>query len=198
MMSEFWNQRYTLKEFVYGTEPNRFFEAQIAKIEPGTILFPAEGEGRNAVFAARLGWNVFAFDSSSEAKKKADLLAEAHSVKIKYSVNDIEKAEYQTGFFDCVVLIFAHFHPFERSYFHNKLLSYLKPGGTIILEGFSKKQMQFNSGGPRNTEMLFSKEEIKNDFKSLQKIELEETITDLNEGRFHQGPASVIRMIGLK
>jgi SAM-dependent methyltransferase len=197
-MNEFWNERYATQEYVYGTKPNSFFKAQVEQTVPGKILFPAEGEGRNAVYAARKGWNVFAFDSSSEAKKKADLLAEAHSVKIKYSVHDIETAEYQTGFFDCIVLIFAHFHPFERSYFHNKLLSYLKPGGTIILEGFSKKQMQFNSGGPRNPEMLFSKEEIKNDLKSLQKIELQETITDLNEGRFHQGPASVIRMIGFK
>jgi hypothetical protein len=101
-------------------------------------------------------------------------------------------------FFDCIVLIFAHFHPFERNVFHNKLLSYLKPGGTILLEGFSKKQLQFNSGGPRNFEMLFSAEEIKNDFIRLSKLELDETEIILDEGRFHQGTASVIRMIGEK
>ncbi|WP_372947922.1 class I SAM-dependent methyltransferase [Mariniphaga sp.] len=197
-MSEFWNERYTLKEYVYGTKPNVFFKTQIANLSPGKILFPAEGEGRNAVYAARLGWDVYAFDSSIEARKKAYLLAKDHAVGIKYELNDIETAEYPSDFFDCIVLIFAHFHPFERNYFHNRLLSFLKPGGTIILEGFSKKQLQFSSGGPRTVEMLFSEEEIQNDFKLLSKLELEEAEIILDEGKFHQGSASVIRMVGEK
>jgi 2-polyprenyl-3-methyl-5-hydroxy-6-metoxy-1,4-benzoquinol methylase len=89
-MSEFWNERYALKEYVYGTEPNVFFKTQITKLSPGKILFPAEGEGRNAVHAARLGWDVYAFDSSNEAKKKSELLAKKQSVKINYRVNDLE------------------------------------------------------------------------------------------------------------
>lgn len=197
-MSEFWNERYTLKEYVYGTKPNVYFETQIAKLSPGKILFPAEGEGRNAVYAARLGWDVYAFDSSIEARKKAYLLAKDHAVGIKYELNDIETAEYPSDFFDCIVLIFAHFHPFERNYFHSRLLSFLKPGGNIILEGFSKKQLQFNSGGPRTVEMLFSEEEIQNDFKLLSKLELVEAEIILDEGKFHQGSASVIRMVGEK
>jgi SAM-dependent methyltransferase len=123
-MSEFWNKRYALKEYVYGTEPNLFFKNQFIKLSPGKILFPAEGEGRNAVYAAKLGWDVYAFDSSTEAKKKAEWLAEENSVEIKYHVNDMETADYPLDFFDCIILIFAHFHPFERNYFHNKLLSF--------------------------------------------------------------------------
>jgi 2-polyprenyl-3-methyl-5-hydroxy-6-metoxy-1,4-benzoquinol methylase len=197
-MSEFWNERYALKEYIYGTEPNIFFKNQITKLSPGKILFPAEGEGRNAVYAAKLGYDVYAFDSSKEAKKKAEWLAKKHTVKINYQINDIESADYHSDFFDCIVLIFAHFHPLERNYFHNKLLSFLKPGGTILLEGFSKKQLQFNSGGPRNIEMLFSAKEIQHDFQHLSKLELEEKKIFLDEGSFHQGPASVIRMIGEK
>lgn len=197
-MSEFWNNRYAIKEFVYGTAPNLFFKSQIDTLLPGNILFPAEGEGRNAVYAAKLGWKVFAFDSSSEAKKKAETLAMENSVTLHYEVNDLESAEYPTDFFDCIVLVFAHFHPFERKLFHQKLLSFLKPGGVVILEGFSKKQMQFSSGGPRNFEMLFSENEIESDFNSLTTIKIEETEVILNEGRFHQGPASVIRMVGTK
>lgn len=197
-MSEFWNERYEVKEFAYGTEPNLFFKAQIDKRSPGKILFPAEGEGRNAVYAAKLGWNTYAFDSSSEAKNKAEKLAKKHGMKIQYQVNDIKTIEYPMNFFDAIVLIFAHFHPFERNYFHNRLLSFLKPGGAVILEGFSKKQIQFSSGGPRNLEMLFSEEEIISDFKSLSPIKVEETEVTLNEGRFHQGRAAVVRMVGTK
>lgn len=197
-MSEFWNERYAVKEFVYGTAPNLFFKSQIDTRSPGNILFPAEGEGRNAVYAAKRGWNVCAFDSSSEAKNKAKHLAKVQGVKINYQLSDMKTVEYPVNFFDCIVLIFAHFHPFERNYFHQKLLSFLKPGGTVILEGFSKKQMLFSSGGPRNFEMLFSENEIESDFKSLTTIKIEETEVILNEGRFHQGPASVIRMVGTK
>jgi SAM-dependent methyltransferase len=197
-MSQFWNERYALQEYVYGTKPNVFFKNSISSLSPGKILFAAEGEGRNAVYAARLGWDVYAFDSSLEAKKKAEGLAQKNSVEVKYQLNDMETVNYPLDFFDCIVLIFAHFHPFERNYFHSKLLSFLKPGGTIILEGFSKKQMQFNSGGPRNIEMLFSEEEIQYDFKQLSKMALEETEKVLDEGRFHQGSASVIRMVGTK
>lgn len=197
-MTEFWNERYAAQEYVYGTKPNSYFKKQIEQLVPGKILFPAEGEGRNAVYAAKLGWDVYAFDSSNEAKKKAEMLAQSQNVKIEYLINDIDAATFPPDFFDCIVLIFAHFHPFERAGFHNKLLSFLKPGGTIILEGFSKKQMQYNSGGPRNLEMLFSTEEIRTDFSSLKETELSETETWLDEGRFHQGTASVIRMVGRK
>lgn len=197
-MSEFWNERYAIKEFVYGTTPNLFFKSQIDKLSPANILFPAEGEGRNAVYAAKRGWNVSAFDSSSEAKNKAEKLAKENGVKINYQLSDMKTIEYPVNFFDCIVLIFAHFHPFERIFFHNRLLSFLKPGGAVILEGFSKKQMQFSSGGPRNFEMLFSKEEIESDFTTLTTIKIEESEVILNEGRFHQGPASVIRMVGMK
>ncbi|HDR50454.1 MAG TPA: class I SAM-dependent methyltransferase [Mariniphaga anaerophila] len=197
-MSEFWNERYALKEYAYGTEPNRFFEAQIKRLSPGKVLFPAEGEGRNAVHAAKNGWEVYAFDSSKEACKKAENLAAVSGVSIQYKVTDFDKINFPAEFFDSIVLIFAHFHPLKRKEYHQKLISFLKPGGTFIIEGFSKKQMQFNSGGPRNIEMLFSKQEIEEDFSSLSELNLEEQLIELDEGPFHQGIASFVRMIGTK
>src|SRR5690606_40603655 len=113
-MTEFWNKRYAAQEYVYGTKPNSYFKKQIEQLVPGKILFPAEGEGRNAVYAAKLGWDVYAFDSSNEAKKKAEMLAQSQNVKIEYQINDIDAATFPPDFFDCIVLIFAHFHPFER------------------------------------------------------------------------------------
>ena len=75
-MKNFWDERYKAKAYVYGKEPNQYFAEKLRELEPGKILLPAEGEGRNAVFAARQGWEVSAFDSSSEGRKKAFLLAE--------------------------------------------------------------------------------------------------------------------------
>ena len=77
-----WNERYKKEEFAYGQQPNNYLKEQLGKLSAGTILFPAEGEGRNAVFAAKLGWTVSAFDISVEGKKKASRLAEANNVTI--------------------------------------------------------------------------------------------------------------------
>jgi len=85
-MKEMWNQRYAAKDFSYGTEPNRFFKDWIDKYPAGEILFPAEGEGRNAIYAAKKGWEVTAFDFSGEGKRKAVQLAEIEKVKIDYKV----------------------------------------------------------------------------------------------------------------
>jgi len=197
-MNNFWNERYSSEEYAYGESPNEFVKEEIAKLSPGKALFPAEGEGRNAVFAASLGWEVTAFDASSEGKRKAELLAAKHKVEIKYDITDYQNASYPENYFDVLVLTYAHMPVELRESVHRKLSSFLKSGGTLILEGFTKKQINNNTGGPRNIDFLFSEEELKNDFSTLSQLHIYETETTLNEGQFHQGTASVIRIIGKK
>jgi len=107
-MTEIWNQRYAQKEYVYGIKPNEFYKEQLLKLQPGKILFPAEGEGRNAVFAALNGWDVVAFDSSMEAKKKAEKLADENKVELKYLISSIEEFEFEENSFDTIVLVYVH------------------------------------------------------------------------------------------
>jgi SAM-dependent methyltransferase len=197
-MNDFWNERYSTDEYAYGTQPNQFFKEHLEQLVPGTILFPAEGEGRNAVYAAKMGWQVTAFDTSTEGKRKADKLASENEVTIDYQIAGYENIHYQLNSFDCIVLIFAHVHPVKRKEYHQKLMSFLKPGGVLILEGFSKKQINNKSGGPRDVELLFSKEEMKSDFASFSELSITETSYILDEGPFHQGIASVIRVFGIK
>jgi 2-polyprenyl-3-methyl-5-hydroxy-6-metoxy-1,4-benzoquinol methylase len=197
--TNFWNDRYSSDEYVYGTEPNQFFKEQIRKINPsGRLLLPGEGEGRNAVFAAKLGWNVDAFDQSSVAKMKAETLAKLNNVKINYSNVDLGKFVPQKKFYDCAAIIFVHLPPEMRSGFHSKIIESLRPNGKIILELFSKNQFGKNSGGPQNLDMLSTIEEIKNDFKGLKTIVLSEDNINLDEGAKHCGEASVIRYVGQK
>ncbi|MFA5047023.1 MAG: class I SAM-dependent methyltransferase [Paludibacter sp.] len=195
-MENIWNQRYAQEEYVYGVNPNEFYKEELSKLQPGKILFPAEGEGRNAVYAAIKGWDVVAFDSSEEAKKKAEKLAEKNNVRLNYQTASIEEFEYEENSFDAIVLIYVH--TMNREQNHQKLLRMLKPGGVIILEGFSKEQLMNNSGGPRNSEMLFSKEELTRDFNDLKEKQITKTETELNEGQLHKGKASVIRLLGIK
>jgi SAM-dependent methyltransferase len=197
-MTEFWNKRYATEEYAYGTEPNRFLKEKLVQLVPGKILFPAEGEGRNAVLAAKMGWQTNAFDPSIEGKRKAEKLASENGVSIDYQISDYENIQYPLNTFDCIVLIFAHMHPLKRNEFHKKLMSFLKPGGVLILEGFSKNQIKNSSGGPRDINMLFSIEEMESDFGSFSELTITEIDVVLNEGPFHQGIASVIRVNGVK
>lgn len=202
-MKEFWNARYQESDYAYGTEPNRFFESQIRTLPIGKALFPAEGEGRNAVFAASLGWEVVAFDLSEAGKAKALKLADARQVTITYEVATLQEFEAEKESFDALVLIFAHFPSQLRKAFHQKLTTFLKPGGTLILEGFSKKHAAFNSvnekaGGPKDPAMLFSKQELEEDFDGFDIQLLEEAEVELQEGNYHLGKSAVIRLIARK
>lgn len=202
-MKEFWNERYGLSEYVYGTDPNLFFSQEIKKLKPGKALFPAEGEGRNAVFGASCGWEVMAFDQSEEGKKKALQLALQKGVEIKYEVSYLEDFEAAEESFDALVLIFAHFPASVRQEFHHKLTAMLKPGGILILEGFSKRHLEFNSrnpqsGGPKELGMLYSEEELRDDFSEFKIQYLEERILNLYEGEFHCGESAVVRLVAEK
>lgn len=155
MSKEFWNARYQKEAYAYGKEPNVFFKKELQKHNIGSILLPLEGEGRNANYAATLGWQVSAFDSSLEGQNKALRLAEASRVNLNYTLADIENVQYPKASFDALAMVFAHLPLASRQRLHRKLISFLKPGGLLILEGYSKAHYQYNSkdsrvGGPDN------------------------------------------------
>ncbi|MTH15431.1 class I SAM-dependent methyltransferase [Flavobacterium sp. LC2016-01] len=198
-----WDDRYSSEEFAYGEEPNNYLKEQIEKLQVGSILFPAEGEGRNAIFSAKLGWNVSAFDISEEGRNKALKLADVNDVSIDYQVGELETLDFEEGQFDAIALIYAHFPAEIKSDIHKQLDQLLRKNGIIIFEAFSKKHLEYLAindkvGGPKDIESLFSIEEIKSDFPNYEIIELEEKEIELNEGLFHNGTGSVIRFIGRK
>lgn len=198
-----WNERYSKDEFAYGIHPNEYLKTQLEKLNVGTILFPAEGEGRNAVYAAKLGWKVSAFDISVEGKNKAARLAETNQVTIDYGVGELQTLNYYPEQFDAIALIYAHFPASIKSQQHKVLDTYLQKGGIVILEAFSKKHLEYNTknenvGGPKDLASLFSIDEIKSDFNNYEIIELIETEIELNEGLVHNGKGSVIRFVGRK
>lgn len=203
-MKEFWEERYAAKTFAYGVDPNVFFEKVLKEKQlQGAILFPAEGEGRNAVFAAKQGLNVTCFDMSGQGKLKAEKLAVINNVSINYLVGEFSELHFEEESFDVIVLIYAHFPSNVKTEYHKKIASYLKKGGILILEGFSENQLKINneyqqSFGPKKVEMLYTVEEIRNDFEDLEIELLKEMKIDLNEGIHHKGIGSVIRFVGKK
>ena len=198
-----WDDRYDKSEYAYGVEPNEYLKEQLPKVVVGTILFPAEGEGRNAVFAATLGWKVSAFDISTKGRDKALRLAQENNVFIDYRVGELPALGYKNEQFDAIALIYAHFPARLKSSYHELLNQYLRIGGIVIFESFSKKHLEYRYkneevGGPADVASLFSIDELQSDFRHYDVIALTEEVIDLKEGVYHNGEGSVIRFVGRK
>lgn len=200
LQTSMWNERYSQVEFAYGKAPNAFFQRELLKLEPANILLPAEGEGRNAVFAAQNGWHVTAFDQSDAGRNKAWQLAKENHVSIAYEICAFEVFNAPPSFFSAIGLIYAHVPSAQRRQLHRNLFRFLKPGGRIILEAFSKKQLELGrpSGGPKDPDLLYSVEDLLLDFEDLHEVEISEESIVLNEGPYHQGEAEVVRMVAIK
>ena len=202
-MKEFWDTRYKAEGYAYGTEPNQFLKEEIEKYPVGSILLPAEGEGRNAVYCAKLGWDVDAFDISVQGQIKAQKLAEMHNVKINYQVGEFNDISFQDNKFDAIGLIFAHFSSETKSGYLKKLNKFLKVGGHIFFVAFSKGHLSYNSaneavGGPKDINMLFSINELKEDFNNYEFINIQEIDQNLSEGKYHLGMGRVIQFTARK
>ncbi len=194
-MENFWDQRYSEPGFVYGREPNEFFRQVVDGLEPGKVLLPGEGEGRNAIYAAGLGWEVSAFDQSGVARQKALKWAESLGLHINYSLMDVNRFICDARKYDLVALVYVHLPPQTRQTVHRNFASCLNPGGTIMLECYHKSQLNYNTGGPRVEEMLYREEDLMEDFSHLEILQCERRIRDINEGEYHDGKSSIIRFI---
>lgn len=197
MQKEFWNSRYKEEAYAYGIEPNEYVKQELEEGEGKSVLFPCEGEGRNAVYAAKLGWRVYAFDYSLSGKEKAMNLADKAGVSFEYDVCSFE-AYRPTEKFDAVVLSYAHISYPDRAAFHKLVVSWLKPEGRLIVEGFSKSQLGLSSGGPKDVKTLLSVDELNEELKGIHFDYLEEVEVDLTEGKYHVGKGMVIRGRGRK
>jgi len=196
-MKEIWEERYATSEYVYGTEPNEWFRQFIEQNKPGTVLFPADGEGRNSVFAARHGWKVTAFDLTANGREKALRLATANNVSIDFQTGDALTIEYPEDSFDVVGIFFLHLPADVRHKVITRVTKFLKPGGKLVLECFSKKHFG-NHGGPKTIDLLCDPEELRTDLSHLTLEIFEEVSYIINEGERHKGPAVSIRGLAVK
>lgn len=192
-----WDERYDHERFFYGQEPNYYVERQLAGIAPGRGLFLAEGEGRNAVFAAGLGHEILAVDSSAVGRSKALELATAREVTIDYRSADLLTDPWDREDWDFIVLCFVHLPPDIMPDVHRRVAAALRPGGTMILNSFAKAQLGRKSGGPPRLEWLHDLAELRTQFPGLD-LKGRETEVDLDESVGHSGSAMVIELTGHK
>jgi len=194
-----WDQRFSSDSYIYGTEPNDFL-AQHAREIPGTgpVLCLAEGEGRNAVYLAGLGYTVTAVDASAVGLAKAQKLAETRGVVINTIVADLAEFDPGQEQWAGIVSIFCHLPAAIRTALHGKLANALKPGGVLLLEAYTPAQLAFKTGGPPIAEMMMSKDTLKAELNGLRFAHLQELERDIIEGSGHTGRGAVVQAIAIR
>ncbi len=192
-----WNERYSAKEYIYGTEPNAFL-AEHAGMLQGPVLSLAEGEGRNAVFLATLGLDVHGVDGSDVGLAKAQALARSKNVSIRTDVADLGQFVPAENSYGSVVSISAHLPSSIRNRLYPLVERCLKPGGIIMLESYSEAQLARDTGGPKDADMLMTPAKIRTEFPNFEPLLLRELDRELREGTYHTGVASVVQFIGKK
>jgi SAM-dependent methyltransferase len=196
-LSEFWDHRYQKDNYVYGKSPNDFLVAQALYIK-GKVLCLAEGEGRNAVYLAKQGCEVVAVDASSVGLCKADALAKENDVKITCVQADLSNYDLGENEYDAIVSIWCHVPPEVREVLHQKVIKALKPEGYFLLEAYHPDQLQYQTGGPQNPQLMMTTESLQRelaglDFKICQRI-----VRDVHEGEGHFGTSAVVDCLAQK
>ena len=195
--ASYWNERYARPGYAYGEAPNAFLLSQAGRFAPrSALLVPADGEGRNGVWLAGEGHDVTTVDLSAIGVAKALDLAERRGVRIAALQADLLGWAWPEGAFDGVVLMFLHLPPTARAAVHARVKAALRPGGLVVLQAFSLRQLELRrvhgSGGPGTPELLYDAAMLRDDFAGLEEVHLAEGEEELAEGAFHAGRAAVI------
>lgn len=198
-----WNRRFANPEFVFGTAPNRWLERHAlgaAGWRPGQrVLSVADGEGRNSVWLAEQGLEVDAFDIAEAGVAKARQFAADRGVHVNYAVADIDALAWPEAVYDGVAAIFIQFAtPPARARLFAGIVRCLRPGGTLVLQGYTPAQLKHGTGGPSRVEHLYTPVLLREAFAALDVLVLEDYEDDLAEGMGHHGRSALVGLVARK
>lgn len=198
--ADMWDRRFDAPDYLYGTAPNAWLESRRSLFSPGeTALAVADGEGRNSVWLARQGLAVDAFDISPIAVSKARKLAQAAGVAVQFHVCDCDSWRWPPQSYDHVAAIFVQFaDPQMRQRLFANMAQTLKPGGHLILQGFTPRQIEYNPCGPGLIDHLYTEALLTSSFKDFDLIDLRSYDAVIDEGRQPPGPSALIGMVARK
>lgn len=190
-----WDERYSKPGYSYGAEPNEFLASAAGHIPAGPVLMLGEGEGRNAVFLAGLGYDVLAVDQSEAGLAKARQLANEKGVRIETRQADLRSFPIELGRWAGIVSIFCHLPPDIRHPLHAAVVHGLQPGGVFLLEAYTPRQLGRGTGGPSSVELLVSLANLSGELKGLDFLHARELEREVREGQYHTGLASVVQLV---
>jgi SAM-dependent methyltransferase len=200
MSREFWDGHYADSEYIFGTEPNAFLVSERRLFQPGQrALAVADGEGRNGVWLAEQGLDVVSVEFSTLAVEKAKKLAEQRGVSLDFHVADVMDWDWPADAFDIVAAIFIQFAgPEQRSILFQHIKRALKPGGHLVLQGYTPKQLEYKTGGPPVLENLYTEELLRESFADMDIVYLHQHEDFIAEGYKHHGMSALIDMVARK
>ena len=200
MTTNMWDERYAGGEYFFGTKPNAFMVSQHHLLKPGmSCLAVADGEGRNGVWLVEQGLKVLSVDSSSVAASKADTLAQQKGVKLDFEVADLLNWEWGKERYDVVVAIFIQFAaPAQREVLFKGIKQCLKPGGLLLLQGYTPRQLEYKTGGPPVAENMYTEPFLRKAFADMEILHLVEHDAEINEGSGHKGMSALIDLVARK
>lgn len=192
-MTNFWNERFSMKEYMYGKEPNEFVVESAQSLAKGKILCIAEGEGRNAVYLASLGHDVTAWDYAASGLEKTKRLADEKGVVVKTELRDLEEVQWEEEQWDAIVHVFGHFPAEVMDRTLTGIKRALKPGGYYISELYTKEQLHYGTGGPRSEALLSDPKQMLTAFDDyfIKHFHVGEVYRE--EGLGHTGMAHVVQ-----
>jgi 2-polyprenyl-3-methyl-5-hydroxy-6-metoxy-1,4-benzoquinol methylase len=195
--AEHWNRRFERDDFLFGTEPNAWLREHVGALPPGgRVLSVADGEGRNSVWLARQGFTVDAFDIADVGVAKARAFAAREGVAVNFHVADVDGFAWPEATYDGVAAIFVQFaDPPLRARMFARIVQCLKPGGVLVLQGYTPKQLEYKTGGPPVASHLYTEALLRDAFRDLQIVELREYEADVREGSGHQGRSALIGLV---
>lgn len=193
-----WDQRYSSKDYAYGTQPNDFLVSMYDKLPTGKILCLAEGEGRNAVWLAEQGNDVTAVDASKVGLGKAEKLAKERGVNITTVHADLADFDIGEQQWDAIVSIFCHLPAALRQDVHRRCVAGLRDQGMLLLEAYTPLQLKYKTGGPPTADMMMDVQSLSDELISLEFLHLQEHVRDIHEGEFHTGKGAVVQALAKK
>lgn len=191
MHREKWNARYREKELLWPREPSALLREETKHLEPGRALDLAAGEGRNAFYLARHGWEVTAVDFSDVAIAKGKELAEKLELPIEWLVRDLTSYEPQSDHFDLVSLFYLQVPREELRTVLKNALSALRPGGTLLVVGHDTMNLREGTGGPQDPAVLYSYTDITDALDGVEVERAERQYNPVDHGDHPEGALQV-------
>ena len=194
-----WDKRFSTPDYVFGEEPNDFLVSQASRLGHGHTLALADGEGRNSVWLAQQGFTVDAFDFSAPAVAKSQALAAKRHVHVNYNCSDWQSFDWKDAYYDLIVGIFFQFAaPTERAELFEKIKSTLKPGGLLLIQGYGKNQLSYNTGGPGKLDHLYDNALMLDAFTGYDVLVCDTYETTIQEGAGHSGMSALVGFVARK
>lgn len=155
-----WDAKYASGEYASAKGPSSLLVEWLCFLPRGKALDIACGEGRNAIFLAKKGYDVDAVDISNVAIKRGRSIAAKENVKVNFIQADMESYKMPAEAYDLII----NFNYLQRT-LAPAIKKGLKRGGVLMFETFTLEQQAI--GQPKNPEFLLKPNELLKLFKGL-------------------------------